>query len=178
MRKLLAIGLIFLGTSCATDNENIPQEIDTDIEKVGKSEDGDIGYNKDGEVIIQDQKDPAHELMIAKRVNQNLFNELERDAFALDHCIQEYSDPKLRGDGKFKNVDDYESLRPKYDSTEKLGKTKDGKLAIVKRSYLVKELKQANGQQGKLRKTLRFVQKELRKCEVELKFRKEALKSQ
>ena len=42
--------------------------------------------------------------MIAKKVNQESFLELERDAFALDNCIQEYSDPTIKGDGKFKNI--------------------------------------------------------------------------
>lgn len=113
--------------------------------------------------------------MIVKKANQSLFLELERDAFALDQCIQEFSDPSLKGDGKFKNVDDYESLRPDYDATKELGVTEDGKLKIVKRTYLKKRLDEAESQKEKISKALRYVQKELRKCESELKFRKKAL---
>jgi hypothetical protein len=115
--------------------------------------------------------------MITKKANQSLFLELERDAFALDQCIQEFSDPSLKGDGKFKNIDDYESLRPDYDGQEQLGVTEDGKLKIVKRTYFKKQIDEAESQKEKISKALRYVQKELRKCESELNFRKKALKS-
>jgi hypothetical protein len=161
--------------NCSSDSAYVPKKIDDDIEKIGKTEEGSYGYNEDGEVVIQEEKDPAYELMIVKKANQTLFLELERDAFALDQCIQEFSDPSLKGDGKFKNVDDYESLRPDYDATKELGVTEDGKLKIVKRTYLKKRLDEAESQKEKISKALRYVQKELRKCESELKFRKKAL---
>lgn len=175
MGKLLAIALALIFTACSTDSEHAPKEIDTEMEKVGKTDGKDYGYNKDGEVVIQQEDDPGHQLMITKRVNQNLFLELERDGFALDDCIQQYSDPRLKGDGKFKNVDDYESLRPNDSSKEELGVTSAGKLKVVKKSYLIKELKDAKAHTKTLKKTLSFVQKELRKCETELKYRKAEL---
>ena len=175
MKILASVVFLLMLSSCASDSEYVPKTIDTEMKELGKTEDGAYGYNKEGEVIIQDEKDPGYELMIAKRVNQKLFLELERDALDLDHCIQEYSDPALRGDGKFKRVDDYESMRPQYDETKEMGVTKDGKVKVVKKAYLKKQLDQANGQQQTLRKTLRFVQSELRKCETELKYRKAAM---
>lgn len=174
MKIFLSLSLALMTYSCSTDSEYVPKTIDTEIKEIGKTEDGKYGYNKDGEVIIQNEGDPAYDLMIAKKVNQNLFLELERDSFALDHCVQEYSDPSLRGDGKFKKVDDYESLRPTYDETEELGVNKEGELKVVKRSYLKKQLVEAKSQKKTLKKTLRFVQSELRKCETELKYLKSA----
>lgn len=175
MQVLVTLILSVLIVNCSSDSAYVPKKIDDDIEKIGKTEEGSYGYNDDGEVIIQEEKDPAYELMIVKKANQSLFLELERDAFALDQCIQEFSDPSLKGDGKFKNVDDYESLRPDYDATKELGVTEDGKLKIVKRTYLKKRLDEAESQKEKISKALRYVQKELRKCESELKFRKKAL---
>lgn len=175
MQVLVTLILGVMIVSCSSDSAYVPKKIDDDIEKIGKTEEGSYGYNEDGEVVIQEEKDPAYELMIVKKANQTLFLELERDAFALDQCIQEFADPSLNGDGKFKNVDDYESLRPNYDATKELGVAEDGKLKIVKRTYLKKRLDEAESQKEKISKALRYVQKELRKCESELKFRKKAL---
>lgn len=175
MQTLVTLVLTITIISCSSDSAYVPKQIDDDIEKIGNTEDGSYGYNKDGEVIIQEEKDPAYELMITKKANQSLFLELERDAFALDQCIQEFSDPSLKGDGKFKNIDDYESLRPDYDGKEQLGVTEDGKLKIVKRTYFKKQIDEAESQKEKISKALRYVQKELRKCESELNFRKKAL---
>ncbi len=173
MRFLFPTIMLIAITACTTESEYVPKKIDTEMEEIGKTEDGKYGYNKEGEVVIQNEKDPAYELMIAKRVNENLFLELERDAYDLDNCIQEYSDPGLSGDGKFKRVEDYESLRPEYASEEEIGVNEEGKLKIVEKGYLQKQLVEAKTQMKTIKKTLHFVQKELRKCRTELKYRKQ-----
>lgn len=175
MRILLTSLAIFgMATACTTESEYVPKKIEDGMEEeLGKTEGGKYGYNKDGEVIIQKEKDPAFELMITKRANENLFLELERDAFDLDNCIQEYSDPSVNGDGKFKRVDDYESLRPQYASNEELGVDEEGKLKLVEKGYFKEQLVEAKSQMQTIKKMLRFVQKELRKCRTELKYKKQ-----
>lgn len=175
MRIIGSIILIGGMVACSTSKPDYTaQDIKSEMTPMGKVDDGTYGTNDDGEVIIQEEKDPGAELMIVKRVNQNLFLELERDAFDLNSCIQEFSDPKLGGDGKYKKVDDYESLRPRYESEEKMGMAEDGKLKIVKRQYLAKTLNDANAQTKKLRKMLGYVQGELRKCQTDLRYKKAA----
>ena len=179
MKSILLAALSLGIFSCATSQPDYTaKEVETEMTPMGKAGDGTYGTNTDGEVVIQEEKDPGSEVMIVKRVNQNLFLELERDAFDLDSCIQEFSDPRLGGDGKYKNIDDYESLRPKYASEEEMGLAEDGKLKIVKKQYLAKTLSDAKSQTKNLKKMLGFVQKELRKCQTDLKYKKAALENQ
>lgn len=172
--NLCFITIVGLTSHCTSDSEYETKQIDTSLEQHGKSGDSTYGINENNEAVLQNEKDPGYELMIAKKANQTLFLELERDALALDHCIQEYSSPALGGDGKFKNIEDYEDLRPEYDSSEELGVTEDGKLKLVKKGYLSKQLAQSKEQSKQLRKAIRYVQKELRKCQIELKYAKDA----
>lgn len=174
IKGLILVFFASVLSHCASDDNYEVKKIDTSLEEHGKSGENSYGLNEDNEAVLQNEKDPGYELMIAKKANQGLFLELERDALALDHCIQEYSRPELGGDGKFKNVDDYEDLRPDYDSTEELGVTEDGKLKLVKKAYLKKQLEQSKTQTKQLRKALSYVQKELRKCQVELKYLKDS----
>ncbi|NRA66954.1 MAG: hypothetical protein HRU19_20870 [Pseudobacteriovorax sp.] len=175
MKCLVFLGLIFMASCSTTEPDYRAKEIETEMTEVGKVEDGRYGYNEKGEVIIQKEKDPGQDLMIAQRVNENLFLELERDAFDLDECIQQFSDPSLNGDGKYKRVKDYENLRPNYEKTREMGVDENGKLKIVEKQYLKKVMAETQTQQSNLRKALRFVQGELRKCKTDLKYRKKSL---
>ena len=163
--KLTAGLIILMATTHCSHDEHVPQEIDDKIEKKGETSNGDIGINKDGQVIIQTETDAAAKLKIEQFKNQNLEDQLGQAHLKLKRCREDLADPRLGGDGSVTDLPEIDGLKSTSEAKEEFGLDEKGNLKFVKREFYLERLKREVKYQKSLSQMLKVVQKNSVKCE-------------
>ena len=164
IRIITGLGFLLSIVSCATD-KNVPQILETALETKGETEEGKIGINKEGQVIIQEETDVTVRLRLKKFANQNLEDRLEQDHHMLKRCREDISDPRLGGNGAMSPLPGIDNLKSVSQAKEEFGLDEEGNLKFVSKEFYLERLEREQRYTKSLRKMIRIVRSNLDDCE-------------
>lgn len=168
MRRIAAALAFYSLAACTTQSPHKVVEIEDELDVKGQAGDDKVGLNKEGEAVIQQERDAAEELAIQRSANAYLVERLATDHHDLKRCVKDIADPRLGGKGEWGKLPDIDTLRPSSDASNELGVDGDGKLKVVKKTFYRDELKAERQYETTLRSMHKLVQEQLERCEFEL----------
>ncbi len=140
-RKLTASLLnLLLMAGCAT-SEHEAKKLDTKLDAKGSTENGRVGIDDDGKVVIQSEIDAAEELRTQQWVNNKLESDIKQQYAELKRCRLDMSDPRLGGDGSIATLPEVDNMKSMIDVKEQFGIAEDDDLKLVKREFFLDRLK-------------------------------------
>ena len=165
MKILLLAAATTMMISC-TSNEHEVKNIDTTLESTQKTEDGQIGIDKEGDAVMQSKKTAQEELRQQEWVNSRLEDDLENDHHALKTCRNDQADPRLGGNGRPRDIPEIDDMKETSDVKEQFGLDEKGKMQVVKREYYLDRLKRERKYEKSLRKMIKIVKKNREECQM------------
>ena len=168
MKRLICIAACGLFAASCTTSDHVPEKIETNLTSKGQTENGTIGINKDGEAIVQEERDAADELRVQENTNSVLRAGLDRDHHDLKTCHNDLADPRLGGSGNLPDMPDIDSLRSSAEQKEEFGSNDKGDLKVVRKSYFRDKLAAERKYEKSIREMQKLVSKQLEKCRFTL----------
>ena len=147
---------------CASDNE--VKEIDTSLEVKGKTSEGEIGINDDGEAIIQEKTAADDELRRQQWVNNRLEESLATEHYELKRCRDDLADPRLGGDGSVREIPEIDKMKSPENIKEEFGTDEKGELKVVRRQDFKEKLKAEQKYEKTLRDMVKLVASHRAEC--------------
>ena len=157
----LVLGLV----GCAT----VPK-VTTQIDQKGTVNDGKIGFDKAGKIIIQRETAADDELRIQIMVNQSLYRNMKNEWWDLKKCRENLADPKNGGNGLITDLPDVEDMSTAAEPEQEMGLTEDDSLKVVRKSSFVDRLKAERKYDTTLRAMTKTLSKLLTTCELEQRY--------
>jgi hypothetical protein len=165
------VPLVCVSSNC-TSNKYKPQEIDTSMELKGAAGAANVGLNKEGEAVVQNQQAASVELMSLQHVNENLRMDLNSSLYNLKQCRSELQLPRNGGSGEAPELTDFQNLSALEKSVDKVG-IENGEIKVVKTEFLVEKLDAEQKHQKEIRALLKTVKNQEDKCKFNLTAAKE-----
>jgi hypothetical protein len=162
---LVVLGLV----GCSTTNAVKMEPVDGKLVSVkGTAENGIVGVDTAGQVVIQRKVDATIELRSQQRVNMYKKVELDREFYRLKVCVRDLSDPRLNGKGFGGKLPDIDYLDNLVEEQEQLGLDPAGNIVVVTRSNFADQFNAARKLQKTIEALLKVINNQLDDCRHEL----------
>lgn len=169
MKYVLLLFFIIISTIQCTSTEHVVEELDDDLEVKSKSGDKAIGLNDDGQAVIQEESSAAEELKMQQLINDELEADLEQVHHEVKRCRQDLADPRLGGDGDYKQMTEIDGIKEKTELKEKFGLDDGDNLKFVKRELYAERLKNERKYEKSVRKLVKMLKTQNEKCQIQMR---------
>lgn len=146
--SIVAIAMLF-GSGCATTAPKL-EAVDNKITVKGNTQEGVMGLDTKGNLVIQKEIEASDALRMQQSVNAFKKERLEREYYDLKLCVRDMSDPRLSGKGFGGKLPSLNVVDNYIEEKEQMGTDEQGNIKIVTRKSFTEQLNSSR----KLEKTL------------------------
>lgn len=168
-KSFVILSATFFLNQCTT-TPDVVEKVDDKLDVKSETGSQKIGVNDDGQAIIQEETGAAEELKMQQLINDELRADLAQEQHEVKRCRQDLSDPRLGGDGEYKDITESDELKEATALNEKFGLDSEEKdLKFVKRELYVERLKNERKYEASMRKVIKLLKTQKEKCHNDMR---------